>query len=504
MRKLNFYILVLLVITCLLYADDHAQICDQTVEFPAPPVEERILTRTFPSTFQAANPLLVDGLPAPTFEMNVEEWFESYTKDEYIIVHDLHFSDFMPYERAFIRHHVTEDQPFTGLSRQIGVEDMEIAKATHQRRLALNPNYIFLLWVSFHVGELHQYPDNPDFWLRSDIDGGLIEYPDPGVYYLNIFNREVQDIIINQTVDYANCGLFDGMMIDSFTLFTNDRYGRIDPNRVSEKMGAEIIEALVYLFSEVRERVPDDFLILVNGGIGAGELESFTKYINGSFMEVVRQPHRHYNYDDLVLIEELLLWNEENLRYPQINCLEGFGLEMQPPDSPENQKWMRVFTTLTLTHSDGYVLYNRGGFYIGEAHHDHIWYDFWDADLGRPVGGDETKAQTYNDIDGLFIREFTNGWAVYNRSGKEQQINFIAQTTGVASGATSFRHVIADLDGEMYLKTGITADINGDGVVNVLDLVIVANALGKTTSDLNGDGIVNILDLVIVANAFSN
>ena len=217
-----------------------------------------------------------------------------------------------------------------------------------------------------------------------------------------------------------------------------------------------------------------------------------------------RQPHRHYNYDDLVLIEELLLWNEENLRYPQINCLEGFGLEMQLPDSPENQKWMRVFTTLSLTHSDGYVLYNRGGFYIGEAHHDHIWYDFWDADLGRPVGGNETKAQTYNDIDGIFIREFTNGWAVYNRSGTEQQINFIAQTTGVASGATSFRHVIADLDGEMYLKTGITADINGDGVVNVLDLVIVANALGKTTSDLNGDGIVNILDLVIVANAFSN
>ena len=72
----------------------------------------------------------------------------------------------------------------------------------------------------------------------------------------------------------------------------------------------------------------------------------------------------------------------------------------------------------------------------------------------------------------------------------------------VASGATSFRHVIADLDGEMYLKTGITADINGDGVVNVLDLVIVANALGKTNPDLNGDGVVNILDLVIVANAF--
>ena len=45
-------------------------------------------------------------------------------------------------------------------------------------------------------------------------------------------------------------------------------------------------------------------------------------------------------------------------------------------------------------------------------------------------------------------------------------------------------------------------DVNKDGVVNVLDLVLVANALGKNAPDLNDDGIVNILDLVLVAAAF--
>lgn len=38
--------------------------------------------------------------------------------------------------------------------------------------------------------------------------------------------------------------------------------------------------------------------------------------------------------------------------------------------------------------------------------------------------------------------------------------------------------------------------------LNVLDLVLVANAFGKAEPDLNGDGVVNIQDLVIVANAF--
>ena len=46
-------------------------------------------------------------------------------------------------------------------------------------------------------------------------------------------------------------------------------------------------------------------------------------------------------------------------------------------------------------------------------------------------------------------------------------------------------------------------DLNFDGVVDILDLVVVANAFGDPNGpDLNFDGVVNIQDLVIVANAF--
>ena len=48
----------------------------------------------------------------------------------------------------------------------------------------------------------------------------------------------------------------------------------------------------------------------------------------------------------------------------------------------------------------------------------------------------------------------------------------------------------------------IIGDVNGDGVVNIQDLVIVANAFGKAEPDVNDDGVVNIQDLVIIANAF--
>ena len=49
------------------------------------------------------------------------------------------------------------------------------------------------------------------------------------------------------------------------------------------------------------------------------------------------------------------------------------------------------------------------------------------------------------------------------------------------------------------------ADVNGDGIVNIQDLVLVSSRLGETgqnSADVNGDGIVNIQDLVLVASAF--
>ena len=54
------------------------------------------------------------------------------------------------------------------------------------------------------------------------------------------------------------------------------------------------------------------------------------------------------------------------------------------------------------------------------------------------------------------------------------------------------------------VNTPYREDLNFDGVVNILDLVIVANAIGDPIGpDLNGDDVVNILDLVIVANALN-
>jgi hypothetical protein len=55
----------------------------------------------------------------------------------------------------------------------------------------------------------------------------------------------------------------------------------------------------------------------------------------------------------------------------------------------------------------------------------------------------------------------------------------------------------------------LPGDVNGDNIVNILDIVIVANyTLGQAeftedqiqAADLNGDGTINILDIVQIIN----
>lgn len=205
-----------------------------------------------------------------------------------------------------------------------------------------------------------------------------------------------------------------------------------------------------------------------------------------------------YTHAQLQFLDDILLWNAKNLRFPQVNWSEGFLIEDQSPDSPDNLRWVRVFTTRGMILDNGYVSIHHETAHV--ANEKELWYRFWDAPLGRPVG---EIGQLYEHRDGVFIREFSNGWAVYNRSGKAQEIRLGEASTGWQSRYTARQHIIPDLDGEIYLKLPET-DVNSDGVVNILDLVRVANAFGKEAPevDVNGDGEVNVLDLVRVADSF--
>ena len=470
---------------------------DEICEVPGIPTAERIENRRYPSIALPGSSL-IDTNPVRWLHNDPDTFYEEATK------HDLHH-----YAHMFgLSWHLTPMEPAYGLSTRLYANsDFERVMSEYEAWVGRNPNMLFLPAIGLHVHSgLEAFGEDSDFWLR-DADGNVIKNDAPwDEWTIDILNPEVQQLLIERVVGIAECGLFDGVLFDAFAPYHVYFYEDVLGIATEE----EVIAAYITILKGIRARVRDDFLILVN----RNERKSprYAEWINGSYMEMNPEHSGGFTYKKLSEIEDALLWNETHLREPRINVLQGEGIA-EPIDGPNNLRWMRVFTTMSLTHSDGYCIFRAPLEFDGYTQAVHIWHDFWDADLGRPVGGIETKGQLYENREGLFIREFTNGWAVYNRSGKPQDIQLPEQVSGWASGAKNKRwHTIPDLDGEIYLKSGLetpptgqttpAADVNEDGVVNILDLVAVTNAFGEDTPDINGDGTVNVLDLVAVANAF--
>jgi hypothetical protein len=104
--------------------------------------------------------------------------------------------------------------------------------------------------------------------------------------------------------------------------------------------------------------------------------------------------------------------------------------------------------------------------------------------------GDPTVYRTYKEIIVLPIGSPPGTWGLsdmtlYDKAENMRHVDF----------TEIVRFQIIDKLTDKY-------DLNADGEINILDLVLVASAFGESDSDadVNGDGEVNILDLVQVAN----
>ena len=405
-----------------------------------------------------------------------------------------------------------------------GTANIEDAKQRREAILAFNPNAILLVQILYYTGlPARLYPEDGvlrDLFLR-DKNGNRIAIED-GPAFLDFTLPDTQAFVFDQIRAIKACGLFDGIFFDFWGGGQTLQEAQTGRTQAEEDIARDRI------IQEARDIVGDDMLILVN--TGERKIPRWAEYINGTFMETHpiavkiegtdKYHHIGYTRDDLLDIEDTLVWSEAHFREPRINVLQGQNIDVEPPDSPRNKQWMRTFTTMSLTLSDGYVQYlSLRGTYGPEVH----WHPFYDAPLGRPIGGDETKGQLYKSrkdvpIEGVFIREYTNGWAVYNRSGKERKIYLPETVSSVASGVKNKHwHTLPDLDGEIYLKTNPTNelkganatevtpawDVNEDGSINKADLLLVTADIGVDTpttprADVNADGQINVIDLQLV------
>ncbi len=126
---------------------------------------------------------------------------------------------------------------------------------------------------------------------------------------------------------------------------------------------------------------------------------------------------------------------------------------------------------------------------------------------GKPIVGKPVQFEIFEG-GGILSAQAVKATVETDARGKAH----ITLTLGTAAGVNKVKATAEGIE-SWVLFTAVTtegapqlaADVNGDGIVNILDLTAVSGKFGETgenLADVNGDGEVNIQDLVLVAGAF--
>ena len=107
------------------------------------------------------------------------------------------------------------------------------------------------------------------------------------------------------------------------------------------------------------------------------------------------------------------------------------------------------------------------------------------------------------DSDASFQAQHPELWVSLSEEARQQLLESSRLSPAELQRARA--EIVALLRAHPGIILPDASDVNGDGVVNILDLVKVSNAFGQrgpVPEDVNGDGVVNIQDLVWVSGAF--
>lgn len=296
-----------------------------------------------------------------------------------------------------------------------------------QTLLGHNPNMILLANLGYHGAKASWLPDDNEWWLRDANGNKIVSWTggnDPW-YRLDFANPGLRAQVGKWAKAAVSSGVYDGALLDWW-----------DETREAS--------ARLALLQEVRSAIGDTCLIVVN----ANDKYSIKSapYINGVFMETAANVPK--TEDRWNKIKDVMVWNQANVLEPKLVCLEVWY-----ENSRDELNRMRAATTLSLTLSNGYCLFSEPNSAPG-VDHKHDWYSFWNKSLGKAVGAGSLQP------NGSYMREFDNGYAVYNPMGNGQVIvTFPVNYVRVSTGASAKVHNVPDQDGEIFLRDINTAII---------------------------------------------
>lgn len=175
------------------------------------------------------------------------------------------------------------------------------------------------------------------------------------------------------------------------------------------------------LVRELRATLGQDAIII--GNVNWRRDTATVSQINGVFLELYKDPYESrsntlYTRSELFEMESLLRYYDEHLAYPRLIALEGWRKTSAVSDADrntsDNRRMAKIITAMSVViPANGYILYADNNPDTSDGDHDHLYYDFYSFDIGRPTSGDNQVSR------GVGFKEHERGVVAYNINGRD-------------------------------------------------------------------------------------
>ena len=154
--------------------------------------------------------------------------------------------------------------------------------------IAMNPNMVFLVEIKWATDKLLLYGEDWPYWLRDTDRNVIVEdnrNPKNPVVFIDFTQPGAQDLIVQKAVDVSKCGLFDGIVFDSWgehvPLLPRHLYG-LDSGTLAQ-INEMQQQAKLNIVRRIRAATYPNFLIQVNSN--RSQIPLTGPYINGLSMK---------------------------------------------------------------------------------------------------------------------------------------------------------------------------------------------------------------------------
>ena len=191
---------------------------------------------------------------------------------------------------------------------------------------------------------------------------------------------------------------------------------------------AQVEQARIKIVKAIRESLGDEKIIMANPAIN--EDKATASELSGVFLELVKSESQRksvYSTQQLRNIQQLILFYEENLRYPKIIAIDGWRATSvsdndqiaawkKDRNSTANRQMAKLITAMSVVlPTNGYIMYSDNNHDSLITEHGHEYYDFYSFDIGKPTSG-------YNKVkSGVGYKEHDKGFIAYNITGSSKK-----------------------------------------------------------------------------------